>query len=70
MQVKQKELYFENGDTNAAFMYLIIDFLSIGLFVTAKTLTLTFLVEILARYKLASIPFLFISAIMVDKWLI
>lgn len=54
---------FENGDTNAAIMYLLIGFLPVGLYVTANTLTLTFFVKTLGRYKLDVIAFLFIPTI-------
>ncbi len=54
---------FENGDTNAAIMYLLIGFLPVGLYVTANTLALTFLVKMLRRYKLDIIAFLFIPTI-------
>lgn len=54
---------FENGDTNAAIMYLLIGFLPVGLYVTANTLTLTFLVRILRQYKLDIVAFLLIPAI-------
>ena len=54
---------FEMGDVNAAIMYLLIGFLPVGLYVTANTLTLTFLVRILERHKLEVVAFLLIPSI-------
>ena len=54
---------FEMGDVNAAIMYLLIGFLPVGLYVTANTLTLTFLVRILERHKLEVVAFLLIPFI-------
>ncbi len=54
---------FEMGDVNAAIMYLLIGFLPVGLYVTANTLTLTFLVRILQRYKLEIIAFVLVPFI-------
>ena len=54
---------FEMGDVNAAIMYLLIGFLPVGIYVTANTLTLTFLVRILERHKLEVVAFLLIPFI-------
>ena len=48
---------FENGDANAAIMYLLVGFLPVGLYVIANTLTLSYLVKMLKRHKLDIIAF-------------
>jgi hypothetical protein len=54
---------FENGDSNAAIMYLLIGFLPVGLYVIANTLTLSYLVGMLERHKLDIIAFALIPII-------
>ncbi len=51
---------FENGDANAAIIYLLVGFLPVGIYVVANTLTLSYLVKMLKRHKLDIVAFVLI----------